>query len=66
VFNTLLKKNIEVFGVEETDYQEFLERINVKFNLTPADEGLESKFVKVDNEFLLSLKEKDLYSFKIM
>lgn len=66
MFNTLLKKNLDIFGIEETEYQEFLDSINDKFNLSPGDESLESKVVKIDNEFLLGLKDKDLYSFKIM
>lgn len=61
VFNTLLKKNLNVFGIDENDYQQFLLNFMKKFNLTPSDEIYENtKITKIDNEYLLGLKDKDL------
>ena len=67
VFNSLIRKNLETFGVDETEYQYFFENIISKFNLSDSDEIIENKSAsKLDNELLLSLKDKDLYSYKIM
>jgi len=58
---------LETFGVEETDYQEFFRNIVSKFNLSASDEIIENKPTsKLDKEFLLSLKDNELYSYKIM
>jgi len=52
---------LDVFGIDENDYQQFLLNFMNRFNLTPSDEVYEkAKITKIDNEYLLGLKDKDL------
>lgn len=55
-----------MLGIDETEYDLFVEGISNKFNLTPGEEISKTKAGKLDNEFLQGLKDKDLYSFNIM